>query len=72
MSLAIANDPGMHDPIWGAGPIGEVIGRSAQQTHYLLKTGQLPGTKIGNRWMTTRAKLREFFDDKIVAEPTGK
>jgi hypothetical protein len=48
--------------LWGAGAIGEIIGRNPRQTHHLLTTGQIQSAKkVGGRWVAPRAALlREF------------
>jgi len=46
-------------PIWGAKAIAAEINRPERATFYLLSTGQLPATKIGNSWVTTRGRLRQ-------------
>jgi hypothetical protein len=38
-------------PVWGAFTIGQVIGRSEQQTHYLLRQGLIRSArKVGAHW----------------------
>lgn len=44
-------------PIWGAENIAQVIGKTATQTRYLLRTKKLPAKQIGKRWVSTRRKL---------------
>lgn len=51
------------DLVWGAEAIAKVIGRTATQTHYLLRTGKLPAKQVGERWVASRAKLVAFFLD---------
>ena len=46
------------DLIWGAKAIGSELNREERQAQYLLETGRIPGLKIGNRWVSTRSKLR--------------
>ncbi len=48
--------------VWGSAEIGEVIGRTARQTHHMLSRGQiLSAKKKGGRWVCNRAALlREF------------
>lgn len=46
-----------HDIVWGAGPIGEVVGLTAKQTYHLLEGGRLPAKKIGDRWVASRRRL---------------
>jgi hypothetical protein len=64
--------PDKLEVIWGAAKIGEEIGLSRRQTQHLIDTGQLPATKVGWRWASTRSQLRERFlsdrEDKKPAE----
>jgi hypothetical protein len=53
----ISDDPQLDRPIWGAKKIGELIGRNERQTFYLLETGKLDGTKVGQLWTSTRRRL---------------
>lgn len=55
-----ANTDGL-DLVWGAEAIGKLIGRNADQTHYMLKNGKLPAKQVGGRWVASRKKLMEFF-----------
>lgn len=54
-------DQDLDRPIWGAQAIAEEIDRSPRQTFHMLNTGQLPASKIGDRWVTTRRRLRALF-----------
>jgi hypothetical protein len=45
------------DVVWGAEAIGQVIGRTARQTFYLLESQCLPARKLGGRWCASRKKL---------------
>ncbi len=49
------------DLIWGVEAIAKVIGRTTRQTFHMLKTGTLPGKKVGERWVVQRSRLYEFF-----------
>jgi hypothetical protein len=49
-------------PIWGAKAIAPEIGKNKQQTFRLLEAGLIPATKINKQWVTTRRRLRRFFD----------
>jgi hypothetical protein len=49
------------DLIWGASAMAQIIGRSARATFHMLETGELPGRKVGGRWVVERSKLIEFF-----------
>jgi hypothetical protein len=49
-------------PIWGAEQIAPYVGRTPQQTSYLLKTGKIKSArKVGHVWVASpRALMREF------------
>jgi hypothetical protein len=48
--------------IWGAEPIGEIIGRNPRQAHHLLTSGQIKSArKVGGRWCASIAALRAEF-----------
>jgi hypothetical protein len=49
------------DLVWEVSAIARVIGRTERQTFRLLETGQLPGKKVGGRWVSERGKLLRFF-----------
>ena len=50
---------------WGVDEIGKVIGRTARQTHHILRRGQIKSArKIGGKWVANRdALLRELSGD---------
>lgn len=50
------------DLIWGVEAIGNLIGRSYQQTYHMIQCGHLPMVKqVGERYVASRAKLIAFF-----------
>jgi hypothetical protein len=49
------------DLIWGVGSIAAVINQSPRQAHYALTKGLLPAGKIGDKWVASKAALREHF-----------
>lgn len=49
------------DLIWGVEEIAKAIRRNQRQTFHLLSTGQLPGRKIGGRWVIERSRLIAVF-----------
>jgi hypothetical protein len=51
------------DLVWGAEEIAKVIGRNQRQTFCLLDSGKLPAKKVGGRWVASRKKLKEFFEE---------
>lgn len=57
----MTEEPKPLDLLWGVEAIAKVIGRTYQQTHHMLRTGQLPAKQVGNRWVVSRAELERFF-----------
>jgi hypothetical protein len=53
--------------LWGAKAIAKEIDAELRPTFHLLERGYVPAGKVGNTWVTTRFRLREFFDGKIAA-----
>ena len=51
--------PDLDEPLWGAKEISKVIKRSERATFHLLQARLLPATKIGDRYVTTRRRLRQ-------------
>ncbi|WP_336741357.1 helix-turn-helix domain-containing protein [Aureimonas altamirensis] len=49
------------DLVWGATDIARFIGRSTRSTFYLLENGELPGRKVGGRWVASRSEIERFF-----------
>jgi hypothetical protein len=49
-------------PVWGAGPIGDVIGKTERATFHLLAGGKLPAKKVGGRWVGLRGALRKALE----------
>lgn len=50
------------DLVWGVAAIGELIGRSYQQTYHMIQSGHLPMVKqVGERYFASRKKLIAFF-----------
>lgn len=50
------------DLIWGVEGIGQLIGRTYQQTYHMIQSGHLPMVKqVGERYVASRAKLIAFF-----------
>jgi len=54
------------DLIWGAEAIGKAVGLTERQTKHILSLGEIPGRKIGGRWVVSRRKLREHFEGDLV------
>jgi hypothetical protein len=53
------------DLIWEVKGIAREIGRTERQALHLLETRKLPATKIGGRWVASRATLRQWFGDRL-------
>jgi hypothetical protein len=47
----------LDQPIWSAEAIGEIAGLSERQAFYALEKGALAGTKVRNRWVSTRRRI---------------
>lgn len=58
-ALSSANFDGANadQPIWGAEAIGTVAGLNKRQAFYALEKGALDGTKVRNRWISTRRRI---------------
>jgi hypothetical protein len=52
----------MDKPIWGAAAIGAEANLTPRQAFYALERGYLPGTKIGEKWMSTKRRLRQRME----------
>jgi hypothetical protein len=54
--------------VWGAKAIGDAIGRTERQTHYLLEQGAIKAArKVGMQWCASESGLREQFCAKSSA-----
>ena len=49
------------DAVWGVDEIAIVVGRTRRVTQWLLQNGELPGRKVGGRWVASRRRLRAFL-----------
>ena len=47
------------DLLWGVDLIAKFIGRDAPTTRLLLSRGDVPGRKIGKRWLSSKAVLSD-------------
>jgi len=52
--------------IWGISEIAAVIGQSFAATAYMLKQGQIPARKVGDRWVIERGELIAFFKGRVA------
>jgi hypothetical protein len=49
------------DLIWQIDQIAEEVGLPVRVAYHLLRTGVLPGRKIGGKWCSSRSALRKHF-----------
>lgn len=63
MEAQQSNPLGTESLAWGCEAIAEEIGRTPRQTFHMLTNGELPAKKVGGRWVASRKKLREFFEE---------
>jgi hypothetical protein len=57
--------------VWGARAIGEVIGRTERQTHYLLEQGAIRAArKIGFQWCASVPGLHGSFATRLPSAIT--
>ena len=47
--------------IWGVEAVAEEVGLPVRVAYHLLRTGVLPGRKIGGKWCSSRSALRKHF-----------
>tara|TARA_R110002051_G_scaffold235179_1_gene296613 strand:+ start:7431 stop:7634 length:204 start_codon:yes stop_codon:yes gene_type:complete len=58
--------PQPHQPldlVWGAANIGKVINRTPRQAWEALHKGELPARQVNRKWVASRRKLVEFFEE---------
>jgi excisionase family DNA binding protein len=55
------------DLLWGAKPIAAELNVTVKIAYRLLEEGRIPATHMGDRWVTSRAALREYLAGKINA-----
>lgn len=51
------------DLLWGCKAIAEAIGRTERATYHMLESGALPARQTGGRWVASRKKLEEHFQE---------
>jgi len=51
------------DLVWGCKAIGEVLGLTEGQAKYMLVKRELPGRKVGGKWVASRQALEAFFGE---------
>jgi hypothetical protein len=50
------------DLLLGAQAIADEMGIPVRRAFHLLESRHLPADKVGRTWMSTRSRLRRFFD----------
>jgi hypothetical protein len=55
------------DLLWGTEGIAAEVGLPERVAYHLLRTGVLPGRKIGGKWCSSRSALRDCFK-QIISE----
>jgi hypothetical protein len=53
------------DVLFGGQAIADELGLELRKVFYMLERGHLPATKCGAVWVTTKSRLRRFFDGEI-------
>lgn len=54
------------DLVWGTAAIGATIGRTQRQAWEALHKGLIPGRLVNGKWVASRRKLREFFEESAA------
>lgn len=52
--------------------IAALLGVSADTVYDLLASGQLPGRKVGRKWLTTRSAVMRWIEDSVAADTTHR
>lgn len=52
--------------------IATLLGVSHDTVYDLLASGQLPGRKVGRRWLTTRSAVMRWIEDSVAADTTQR
>lgn len=47
--------------VWEVEGVAEEVGLPVRVAYHLLRTGELPGQKIGGKWCSSRSALRRHF-----------
>jgi excisionase family DNA binding protein len=55
------------DYLWGAKLIAAELNLPRSVAYRLLEMGRIPATRVGDRWVTSRAAIREHLAGKISA-----
>jgi excisionase family DNA binding protein len=54
------------------GGIAALVGVSADTVYDLLASGQLPGRKVGRKWLTTRSAVMRWIEESVAADTTQR
>jgi excisionase family DNA binding protein len=54
------------------GGIAALLSVSADTVYDLLKSGQLPGRKVGRKWLTTRSAVMRWIEESVAADTTQR
>ncbi len=57
----MSDQPEVLDLIWSAAAIGKALGLTERQAKYKLNNREIPGRKVGGRWVASRKALEAFF-----------
>jgi hypothetical protein len=55
--------PFAEDILKGAVAIGAYLDQDPRSTFYHLQQGNIPATKLGRVWITTKSRLRKHFNE---------
>ena len=65
------DDHEMDDPtdiVWGVAAIADVINRPPRVASYMLERGLLPAGKMGDRWVSSKRRLRQRIAGAIAGD----
>jgi hypothetical protein len=57
--------------LWGARAIGNYIQRHPRDTYHLLQRGYIDADKVGDSWVTSKARLARQFSGEGRASTVG-
>ena len=52
--------------------IAALLGVSPDTVYDLLASGQLPGRKVGRKWLTTRSAVMRWIEESVAADTTQR
>ncbi len=62
------NNGGSRPDVLDVGGIAALLGISTDTVYDLLKSGELPGRKVGRTWRTTRSAVLRWMEESVQAE----